>query len=132
MGDTIYLDQIVYEKGLVNSEIAKLIPRNLDVYCDSAEPKSIEELRRCGVRRARGVVKKKGDIQAGIALIKEYKLAITKRSFGILSEIEKYVYKTDGYGEPTNEPIDAYNHAFDAIRYWALSALSKPEKSMWV
>jgi phage terminase large subunit len=131
-GDTIYIDQLVYETGLVNSDIAKLIPRKIDVYCDSAEPKSVEELRRAGVVRAKAVSKKAGSIISGLSLLFEYKIAITKRSNGLLTEAERYVYKTDGYGNPTNDPIDAFNHGWDAVRYWALSVLSKSETNFWV
>lgn len=126
---TIYLDQLIYQTGLVNSEIAAILkPYNrLDLYCDN-EPKSIEELRRAGLRMAKAATKGAGSILAGIAILREYRIAITARSHGIINEQSKYVYKTDGYGNPTNEPIDSFNHAWDAVRYYALSVLTKNER----
>lgn len=128
-GDNLYIDEVLYNYGLTNQDIAKeLKPYKLEVIADSAEPKSIEELKRAGLK-ARASVKGADSIRAGIALLKNYNLHITSRSKGILREQKKYKYKEEG-GKATNKPIDNFNHSFDAIRYYALLKLTRPEKNI--
>lgn len=125
----LYLDQLIYETGLVNSEIAGLLKdkKNLPLWCET-EPKSLEELRRAGLRMVKRADKGKGSILAGIQILHEYKIFITKRSFGGINEQSKYTYKTDGYGLPTNDPIEEFNHFWDAVRYYAIMELTSHER----
>lgn len=128
-GDNLYIDEVLYNYGLTNQDIAKeLKPYKLEVIADSAEPKSIEELKRAGLK-ARASVKGADSIRAGIALLKNYNLYITSRSTGILREQKKYKYKEEG-GKATNKPIDNFNHSFDAVRYYALLKLTRPERNI--
>jgi phage terminase large subunit len=107
--------------------IAKKLPKNIAVAADSAEPKSIADLHRFGVKVS--AVKKGADsILFGINLLKRYKLHITARSVNLLKEQKLYKYKTDNIGQPTNTPIDHYNHAWDAVRYYALTFLGTGER----
>jgi len=123
--DELIVDEVLYKKGLLNSEIYKHIKHfNCQVVCDSAEPKSIEELRRLG---SRTVATKKGkdSVVFGIGLLQEYRLKITKRSKNIINELNNYLWKVSKTGEVTNQPIDDYNHALDALRYLVVMKLNK-------
>lgn len=127
IGDNLYIDELVYEYALTNDLIAKKLPKNIAVAADSAEPKSIADLHRFGVKVS--AVKKGADsILFGINLLKRYKLHITARSINLLKEQKLYKYKTDNIGQPTNTPIDHYNHAWDAVRYYALTFLGTGER----
>ena len=127
IGDNLYVDELIYEYALTNDLIAKKLPKNVDVYADSAEPKSIEELRKFGVK-SYSTTKGKDSIVFGINTLKRYNLHITAKSTNLLKEQKLYKYKTDNVGNPTNDPIDHYNHAWDAVRYYALSVLTKNER----
>jgi phage terminase large subunit len=129
-GDNMYINELVYEYALTNDLIAKKLPNKIEVFCDSAEPKSIAELKKYGIR-AIEAVKGRDSIQFGINTLKRYNLHITAHSLNLLKEQKLYKYKTDNIGNPTNEPIDNYNHAWDAVRYYALSKLSRPERGIY-
>jgi len=111
------LDEVLYQKGLFNNEIAKQIGRNQPLTIgDSAEPKSIAEIAMHGVLII-GSKKGKGSIQHGIDAVKSRKIWMTKRSVHGWKEYRTYVYLKDVDGRVTNDPIDINNHAMDAIRY---------------
>ena len=131
LGDNLYIDELLYEYALTNPDIAKRLPKDLDVYCDSAEPKSIEELKRAGIR-AYPASKGRDSILFGINTIKKYNVCITARSANILKEQKLYKYKTEPNGQPSNTPIDDFNHAWDAVRYYALIKLTKPNRGIWL
>ena len=99
---------------------------SVEMYCDHDE-RIIKDLNIAGFTLAGKAKKGAGSIVQGIALLQEYTLAITKRSAGGILEAESYTYKTDANGNPTEIPIDDFNHFFDAVRYYALSKLTKPE-----
>lgn len=129
LGDNLYIDELFYEYALTNADIAKRLPRGIEVYCDSAEPKSIEELKRLGIF-AKAAAKGRDSILFGINTIKAYNICITARSSNLLKEQKLYKYKTDQNGQATNKPIDNFNHGWDAVRYYALSKLTKPERGV--
>ena len=120
-GWDLYIDLLCYETGLLNSAIADYLTsqglNRVVTVCDSAEQKSIVELQQ---RRIKAIpcVKGRGSISAGIAQVSQFKLHITKRSVKMLDELDNYKWikdeSTDTY---TNEPIDAWNHSLDALRY---------------
>lgn len=120
-GWDLYVDLLCYETGLLNSAIADYLTsqglNRVVTVCDSAEQKSIVELQQ---RRIKAVpcVKGRGSISAGIAQVSQFKLHVTKRSVKMLDELDNYKWikdeSTDTY---TNEPIDAWNHSLDALRY---------------
>jgi phage terminase large subunit len=95
------------------------------IYMDSAEPRLIEELRRMGWN-IRPSIKGRDSINAGIDLLKRYKLFITKDSNNAIQEFRNYKWKEDKTGKLTNIPEDKNNHIIDATRYAAYSVLSKP------
>lgn len=109
------------EKGLLNDEIAKKITqmgyRKEIITCDSAEPKSIEELKRNGLDRVRGAVKGKDSIINGINLLQQYEIIILPSLTWIIEEFKNYTWKKGKDGEYINVPIDKYNHSLDSLRY---------------
>lgn len=116
----LYVDELFYETGMLTNEIAKkLKPWNLKVYGDSADPRLIQEIRNRGVN-IYPVDKYPGSVVAGIDKIKEYELFVTKRSYHIMEELRNYVWDKDKNGHYINEPIDAWNHCVDPIRYYIL------------
>lgn len=126
-GDAIFLDEVLYETGLLNTQIVERLQewKDEDVYCDSAEPKSIAELQAGGLRRARATEKGKETILYGIQLVSQYKIHITARSKNLLREQKIYKYKTKPNGDPDTVPIKDFDHGWDAVRYWALMNLAK-------
>jgi len=123
-------DEVVYKKGLLNSDISNLIKSNeIDeiIYADSAEPKSIAELNHYG-HSVLPVKKGRDSITYGINLINQNKIFVTKRSKNLINELRNYIYMTDKQGNTLNKPIDAYNHAIDAMRYAITSQLENPNK----
>lgn len=122
-------DEQVYQTGLSNSQIRALIlnlpnPQTL-VVADSAEPKSIDELKLGGVNVI-PAVKGPGSVNQGIAYVQDQKVSITKRSVNLIKEYRNYVWITDKDSRVINTPIDMFNHALDAIRY-ALSSFVPEE-----
>ena len=122
-------DEQVYQTGLSNSQIRALIlnlpnPQTL-VVADSAEPKSIDELKLGGVNVI-PAVKGQGSVNQGIAYVQDQKVSITKRSLNLIKEYRNYVWITDKDSKVINTPIDMFNHALDAIRY-ALSSFVPEE-----
>ena len=125
----IYVKQLLYEKGLTNQDISdKLIELGVErhsyIYADSAEPKSIEELRRLGWHV---MAAKKGpdSVRHGITLLRQHKINLHYQSTDLIKEFRNYKYKEDKSGNITNVPIDLFNHAIDALRYLCTSVLGK-------
>lgn len=120
-GWDLYVDLLCYETGLLNGAIADYLTgqalNRVVTVCDSAEQKSIVELQQRHIK-AIPCVKGRGSISAGIAQVSQFKLHVTKRSVKMLDELDNYKWikdeSTDTY---TNEPIDAWNHSLDALRY---------------
>lgn len=114
--EKIYLDEVLYQKGLTNSDIAKLLKESgyfgEPVICDSAEPKSIMELQHFGIN-AIGADKRAGSIMAGIDFLKRHKILVTSRSTNIIRENRYYQWKQDKNGKFINQPKDWMNHCFD-------------------
>lgn len=125
----LYLDELLYDYALTNQDIARLLREyKAEVFCDSAEPKSIEELKRSGLR-AKPTKKGSDSIRAGINILKQYELRITSRSTNLLREQKQYKYKEKD-GKTINEPIDSFNHAWDAIRYYAIIKLTRSDNNI--
>ena len=128
--DAYIFDEIVYKKGLLNKEISNLIKSysiNDIIYADSAEPKSIAELNHYG-HTVYPVKKGRDSINHGLNLINQNKIYITNRSKNLINELRNYVWMSDKQGNVLNKPIDAYNHAIDAMRYAITSQLEDPNK----
>lgn len=124
--DAYIVDEIFYRKGLSNSEIFNLLKGfNVLTVCDSAEPKSIAELQSYGLK-CTGAEKGKDSVNFGIQLIQQQKLLITKRSTNLIKELRGYVWETDKSGKETGNPIDAFNHGLDAMRYAFTKVIGSP------
>lgn len=112
------LDEQIYQKGLSNKQIADFI-KNLDntlTIADSAEPKSIDEIKMYGVNII-PVEKGKDSVRQGIQFVQDQKISVTKRSTNLMKEYRNYLWETDKEGKILNEPIGIFNHCMDAIRY---------------
>ena len=121
------LNEVCYRTGMVNSDIAKILPKNTFVYADSAEPKSIEEIRRFGVNIL--PVKKGSDsIMYGISTMQTQEYLVTSNSLNLIKEFRYYTWQTDKNGVKINKPIDSYNHAIDAVRYHEMMDIGINEK----
>lgn len=129
-GDII-IDEVVYQKGLLNSQLAALIKdsnaKNSIIYADSAEPKSNAELKHYGLSIL-PVEKGKDSINYGIQLIQEQHLKVTSRSTNLIKELQNYTWAKDKDGNQLSVPIDNWNHALDALRYFFLMKFSKKKQ----
>lgn len=134
--DTLILDEEIYQTGLLNGDIVNLckqkgLGKSMYIYADSAEPKSIAEIRRRGIR-IQGAKKGADSINFGIQLMQEQNLQITKRSKNIIREFQSYKWSTDRTGERLNKPVDTNNHAIDGIRYCISELLGKPKGQYYI
>ena len=113
------LDEL-YEQGLSNKRIYERITGmgygKEAITGDSAEPKSIDELRGLGLRIT-GAKKGKDSVNNGIQWIQEYKIIVHPRCVNFLTEISNYQWQKDKFGKKLNVPIDDFNHLMDAMRY---------------
>ena len=114
--DKRILNEIAYRTGMVNSDIAKILPKDTYIYADSAEPKSIEEIRRFGVN-IMPVTKGADSIKFGIQTMQKQEYLVTAKSKNVINEFQRYTWDKDKSNNNLNKPIDKYNHAMDAIRY---------------
>ena len=119
-GHKIYVWDEMYEKGLSNKKIFENITGmgySKDRFTgDSAEPKSIDELKGYGLRIT-GAVKGKDSINNGIQWIQDCEIIIHPRCVNFLTEISNYTWDKDKFGNKLNVPIDDFNHLMDAMRY---------------
>lgn len=118
----IYVVNEHYQTGMLNNDIANMIKyRGLSksvIVADSAEPKSIDELKRLGITRIKPSVKGQGSIMQGIQLIQQYEIIIHPSCENFIIEINNYAYDKDKKsGKSINKPIDDFNHLMDAMRY---------------
>jgi len=115
------LDEITYQKGLSNKSIADIFnnrPKAL-VIADSAEPKSIDEIRTYGVNIL-GASKGQGSVYQGIQYVQDQRISITKRSVKSIKAYRNYMFKTDKDGRILNDPDDTiheWSNSMDAVRY---------------
>ena len=93
------------------------------IYADSAEPKSIAELKRYGFY-IKPTDKGRDSINYGINILQQYNFKVTKRSVNLIKELRSYTWDTSKTGERLNKPVDAFNHGIDAMRYFAMMKLN--------
>jgi phage terminase large subunit len=123
----LWVDELLYQTGLTNTDIAKKLSeaglnKNIELIADSAEPKSIEELRRLGWN-IKGAKKGPDSVKNSIDILRRYKINVTRRSVNLRKELGRYKWKVDRSGKPINEPVDTWNHLIDPLRYIALAKL---------
>ena len=117
----LYWKQHMYQTGLTNPDISEELTRlgfsdDELIVADSAEPKSIEELKRKNwyIETA---VKGKDSVNQGIDAIKRYPIIVDAGSKDLIEEFSSYQWKENKDGKSTNKPIDSFNHGIDAGRY---------------
>jgi phage terminase large subunit len=133
-GGDLYVKEHIYETGLTNPDISLKLtdigfPKDEKIIADSAEPKSIEELKRKGWR-IEGAEKGKDSINQGIDAIKRYNVYIEASSKNLIEEFSSYTWDKDRNGNPTNKPIDTHNHLIDAFRYALTNKILKRAKTL--
>src|SRR3990167_10141820 len=115
-------DEILFNRGLSNQNIADTLKNESKalVIADSAEPKSIDEIKSYGINIIPSQ-KGKDSVKYGIGVVQEEKISITKRSVNIIKEYRNYLWMTDKDGKVLNEPEEPYHYSMDAIRYPMMS-----------
>lgn len=135
--NVLFVRQLVYETGLficpnpdrptLPSLKARMddlgVSKSDPIYADSAEPEGIAQLQASGynVIAAR---KAPGSINFGLDLLRQRRIAVHRASVAIQKELENYAYKRRVDGTFTDVPEDKFNHAVDAMRYFALNRLT--------
>lgn len=125
-------DEVMYQTGLLNSDIVNIMKNkgvNGIIYADSAEPKSIAEIKSRGFQ-VLPTDKGKDSIVYGIGFMQSLDILVTARSTNLIKELRNYMWMRDKTGASLNKPIDNWNHGIDAVRYFCIMALSKPRKKI--
>lgn len=117
----IYVFDEMYKKGMTNEAIYQEVSRmgysKERITADSAEPKSIVQLRGLGLPRIHAAKKGRDSVMNGIQLIQDYKIIVHPRCVNFLTEISNYTLDKDKFDNTINKPIDDFNHLMDAMRY---------------
>lgn len=111
-------DEKTHQKGLTNKQIADILlnlPQTL-VMADSAEPKSIDEIKGYGISIL-PAQKGQGSVHQGISYVQSQQISVTKRSLNIIHEYRNYMWKTDKDGKILDVPEKGFDHSMDAVRY---------------
>ena len=110
----------MYQKGLSNKRIYENISEmgyaKERITADSAEPKSIDELKGYGLR-IKGAKKGRDSVANGIQWIQDLEIIVHPRCVNFLTEIGNYTWEKDKFGKKLNVPVDDFNHLMDAMRY---------------
>lgn len=130
------LDEVCFQKGLLNKQIADILlnqPSGL-VVADSAEPKSIDEIRGygvsiIGVEKKGGLIKSEPFVKWSIGIVQQQRISVTKRSTNIIKEYRNYLWVVDRDGKSTNEPEHQFSHSMDAIRYRMISLVETHQRN---
>jgi len=113
------LDEVCYKKGMSNKYIAdtlNALDQDILVMADSAEPKSIDEIKSYGVN-IQPAQKGQGSVNQGIQFIQGQRISMTKRSLNLIKEYRNYLWATDKDGKILNVPEGGLDHCLDAVRY---------------
>lgn len=128
----IYVDELIYQTKLTTNDLIGLyddlgINKTTYVYCDSAEPKTIEEINRAGY----SALSSDKDVTEGIRKIKSMPLYITKRSANVIKEAKSYKWKKDKEEKVLDEPVKFMDHSMDAIRYAVFTHMITPQRNFY-
>jgi phage terminase large subunit len=126
----IYVKELVYKSKLTTSEIFELNQRYCDnqlIIADSAEPRLIHELRIRG-NNIKETIKGPGSVTAGLSLMQDYELIIDPDSTNVVKELNNYTWSD----KKSDTPVDAFNHAIDALRYAVYFQLHKLSKGQTI
>jgi phage terminase large subunit len=126
-GDTLFLQELMYERGLVTSDIVDRLKRisfnREEIWADSAEGRLIEEIYRSGLN-AKPVKKGPDSITFGISVMKNFNIVVDSKSQNLINEMYSYQYATDKHGYTTDRPEGGLDHLIDAARYGCMMRLS--------
>lgn len=137
MADTgrkvLYLEEVIYQKRLLNEEIADIMAKNginryVPVYADCAEPKSIADISNRGFNVKpcdKNAPVRSDKLKFQIQFIQGWKLMVTKRSLNLINELRNYTWAKDKDNNTLSFPIDQFNHALDAMRYGVYTHLAQ-------
>lgn len=139
----LYFEQLLYERGLVNrknpsnpnqksieGELERLgIPKSARIWADAAEPKSILDIQNAGWLQCNAADKGPDSVRQGIDIIRRYNSFIHEGSLDMIKERNNYKWREDKKGNPTNEPVKGFDHAFDAARYCCFMELADDRRS---
>lgn len=125
-GKTLWVQELLYAQGLTNDDLSERmtalgIPRPASIYADSADPRSIETLKRLGWKNLYPSVKGPDSIRSGIERVNSYNVFADFSSVNLIEEYHNYSYRLG-----TDKPIDQYNHLMDALRYGVSSLQDGP------
>ena len=145
-----WVDEIEYKPGMFNSDIhdviklraiedreigpdddppthedLKRIKIRTEVVADSAEPKSIAEIKAMGLN-AIPAIKGPDSVKFGIKTMQGFTMNVTKDSLNTIKELRNYSWIKNRDGEYTGQPVDNWNHSIDAIRYGVTHVRRKP------
>jgi phage terminase large subunit len=131
----LIVNELIYSTGLLNKDIIKemhslAVNKHKPIWADSAEPKTIEEIRQAGFN-IKPVQKGADSINFGISVVQEFHLFVTNSSINTIKELRAYTWDSDKNGKVINKPIDDFNHAMDAKRYFCMMEL-KRKTTGWV
>lgn len=130
----IYVYDEMYAAGLSNERISNNIQSmgygKERIIADSAEPKSIDQLKGLGLK-VKGAEKGKDSVNHGIQFIQDYEIIIHPRCVNFLTEISNYTWDKDKLGNKLNRPIDDFNHLMDAMRYALEKFIAKGGRWMY-
>lgn len=118
----LFVDQIIYDLGMDGTDIRnRLLDLNYsktkEIFADSAQPGTSNIIRKGGFN-IKSAYKFKDSISWGVDMLRSMDIYVTARSQGFIREQKLYKFKEDKDGKTLNVPIDANNHAFDAVRYY--------------
>ena len=124
----IYVDEVLYETKLTTNDLVERvkslgISQYDEIFCDSAEPKTIEELCRCGLNAKPS----NKDVVEGIKKIKSTPMFVTESSQNLIKELRNYKWKTDRNGKKLDEPVKFNDHLTDSLRYAVYTKLNAPQ-----
>ena len=126
-------DEVLYRKGMLNRDLSLFFKSNNiteHIYADSAEPKSISEIRAYG-HSISGVTKGRDSIVYGINLINQNEIYVTSRSKNLIKELQGYIWSKDKEGNDTQKPTGVHPDCIDAARYALLMQLESPNKGTY-
>lgn len=135
---TAYIEEICYNTGMMNADIAEAlnsrqIARNVHIWADAAEPKSIAEIGHASGLNIRACDKsapvRSERLKWQLQWMQGWRLMVTKSSLNLIKELRNYTWAKDRDGNVTDTPIDTWNHAADAMRYALFSEIAGREGS---
>lgn len=128
-GDALWIDELCYNTEMLSSDIIRVLKEanrkcgeNVEIISESADPRLIDEIANAGLD-IKPVKKYQGSVMAGIEKMQTLTINVTKRSTNILKEFRNYTYRKNKDGKWLNEPIDAFNHCIDSLRYVCLEKI---------